>query len=896
MQTRHFDPARSSRRGAASLGAALTCAALVLLAGGTHAQPAAPPEEAAGQNTGDAEAARERSRQEREALLNQLRSPRRAPAAAPGAQEPVQGGGGAGDEAVGPDEFSFANFSEAVELQALVDLISKRLKLNIIIADGAVNGQVVFRAPMKVKESELLPLLQMLLEPNGYALTRDERVGALVIHPTSKLPIGLGPGELATTQVFPTPLVRPSSLQPAIQSLLSAEQQQMRIAYVDELGVIVSTASPRQNMAVGEVIDLVIRGMKGQRLHRFDLVHVAALEARQRILELVGQASGSTGARPAGAPGTAAAQPTPSPVAGGAGAMTNLPDRLVADRMGNSLFFRGSDGEYEQVRQYIELVDAPSRLVIRRYAAGPLSPVIASYGERLGLGPVLQGASAVTGGQSGAAPAAGPQGGSSVGSGFATDPGDPESFTYYGTLQQHKKVEELVAEYAEQARGEVLQIKFVKLKHARAADAASILTQLLEASGSGVAENPLLPRSLTNTRGLNSFGTQSGTTSRNRTSRGGLRGANPATGQIGGEGATAAATGDEANAADLTQVEGLSITADEPNNQLIVRAPARLQGSIKEIIDQIDQRRPQVYIEVQVVTVNRSRDFEFGVDWAIASDDIPFFTNFGIRGGANPFTPTLPASALAAAGVSAAVVRSSYIPFIINTLETKGDGRVMSSPRVLVNDNESATISSTTDEPFATTTQTAGAPSQTGLGGTLSAGTSLEIRPQVSEAGFMVLEFTVELSSFGERPNPDLPPTRRSDNLESIVTIPADSTVVIGGLTFKDFSSTKSQFPWLGDIPLIGYLFGSYSDSGSTRTLYVFITPRILRDPTFADLRLLTQGTLGEAEIDDSLPRLMPSEMPVIFSPNQAVGQAQGGAPKAEDQAPVSYAMPARND
>lgn len=886
MPTRHPHHALALRAGATAL-AALSCAALVALAGSVHAQPARdqaqpvpPPEEAAEEASGEGDAARERSREEREAALRQIRRPTGLEAQ-PAPTLPVV-------DALGDDEVSFASFTEPVDLQALVDFVAKRLQVNIIVADGAVTGQVVFRAPMKVKERDLIPLLQLLLEPNGYTLTRDEQIGVLVIHPTAKLPVNLGTNELSTTQVFPTPLVRPSSLQPAINALVSAESQQMRIVYVDELGVIVSTASPRQNRAIGEVIDLVISGIRGQRLHRFDLTYVAALEARQRILELIGQV-GAAGTR--GGAAAAGATPAAAPVAapGGGGSMSNLSDRLVLDRMGNSLFFRGDDAEADQVRQFVELVDAPSRLIIRRYSAGPLSPVIASYGERLGLGPVSQGAAQATGapGAAAGAPGAAQQSGTGAGSGFVTDPGDPESFTFYGTAQQHTRVEELIQEFAEQARGEILRIEFYKLRHARAAQTAETLTQLLEASGASVADSPLLPRSLSNTRGLSNF--QGGSTRTGlRGARGGVRGANPATGALPSD-AGASATGAEGDADALIAVEGLSITADEPNNQLIVRAPARQQATIRDIINKLDQRRPQVYIQVQIVTVNRSRDFEFGVDWALDSERLPFFTNFGVRGGTDPFADTLSASALTAGGVTAAVVRSNYIPFIINTMETKGEGRVMSMPRLLVNDNEEATIASTTDEPFATTTQTAGAPSQTGLGGTLSAGTTLNIRPQVSEAGFMVLEFEVELSSFGERPNPDLPPTRRSDNLQSIVTIPADSTVVIGGLTFEDFNSSKNQFPWLGDIPLLGYMFGSYSDGGSTRTLYVFITPRILRDPTFADLRLLTRGPMTEVEVDEALPELSPSDMPVIFDPlrqPQAPAEAYSKAP-APPRAPA---------
>ncbi|MFG0276011.1 MAG: hypothetical protein ACF8QF_13245, partial [Phycisphaerales bacterium] len=179
----------------------------------------------------------------------------------------------------------FGRFSEPVELASLVDFVGRTLDVNIILSEADLAGRAVeFKAPVQVREDELLPLLQTLLAQQGFGVTRTDQ-GWLMIAPGASLPVTLE-GDLATTRVFPTPLVKPSALQNAITTMLGGEGTNRRIAYLDELGVIISTAPPRLNDSLGRVIERLLTEQAGIRLRRFDLTHVAAEEARQRLLEL----------------------------------------------------------------------------------------------------------------------------------------------------------------------------------------------------------------------------------------------------------------------------------------------------------------------------------------------------------------------------------------------------------------------------------------------------------------------------------------------------------------------------------------------------------------------------------------------------------------------------------
>ncbi len=785
-------------------------------------------------------------------------------AAQPSSAQPAAAQPGRADAQIpGEGEVSFSEFSEPVDLQVLVDFVSKRLGINFLVQNAGLAGQtVVFRAPMTVRDDQLLDLLQMILQTYNFSITRDPQNGWYIIGAAGDLPIVMdGDGELATTQVIPTPLVRPSALQPAVTSMLPTSAN-MRVAYVDELGVVISTAPPSLNRSLEQIIRLILDGRRDQRLHRFDLTHIAAVEARDRILELVGQ--GQRGGRQGAAAAAAAAAGAAGAATGAGGSLSNLPDRLIIDRAGNALIFRGDDNEAVEVRRYIELADTPSRLVIRRYNAGPMAPTIAAYGEQQGLGPVISSPGGGLGGGRSAAAAGGAGSSSLAGSGFFLDAGDALAFTYFGTAEQHLQISALVEEFAEQSRGARVIVEFYKLRHSNAAAVADLLSSLLETDQQGVAQSPFLPRSVESAarRRITPVGDISGSSAQT-----------PA----GGTDAATTATGEEPTG--LTPAEGVGIIADEANNQIIIKAPARQQSEFARIIEKLDRRRAQVLIEVVIVSVNRSHDFEFGFDYALESDKYPLFTNLGIRGGTDPFTTMVPN----AAGITAAIVRSNYIPVIVNAFEAKGNGRVLSRPRLLVNDNETASISSTRNEPFAETSQVAGAPSTTSLGGEVSAGTQLEITPQVSEGGFLVLEFSVELSSFGERPNPDLPPATLSDNVSSIVTIPSDSTVIVGGLTFETKNDSVNQVPFLGNIPGLGWLFQSNIKENSKQTLFVFITPRILRDGNFADLRLLSAGPMREAGVEDVTPPLQPAIIELFLGPEATASAEKPAGGSAVD-------------
>jgi type II secretory pathway component GspD/PulD (secretin) len=205
------------------------------------------------------------------------------------------------------------------------------------------------------------------------------------------------------------------------------------------------------------------------------------------------------------------------------------------------------------------------------------------------------------------------------------------------------------------------------------------------------------------------------------------------------------------------------------------------------------------------------------------------------------------------------------VPVAIQTLATYGKTRTLSNPSILVNDNQTANLISEREVPFSASSQGTST-TITSQGGTASAGTVLEVTPRISEGGDITIQFDVELSSFIGASVGGLQPPAQRDQYTSWVTLPSDSTIVVGGFRLNTQDKQERKVPLLGDIPLIGALFKSYTEDLSDSVIFVFITPKIMRDPSGADLLLITEGPLAEVGLEPDIPFLEPALMPIVGS------------------------------
>ncbi len=311
---------------------------------------------------------------------------------------------------------------------------------------------------------------------------------------------------------------------------------------------------------------------------------------------------------------------------------------------------------------------------------------------------------------------------------------------------------------------------------------------------------------------------------------------------------------------------GVRVTADAGTNTILVAGPASAQAEYEKLIRQLDRRRPQVMLECIVAVLDTSDGFSLGVEigarGGAGRTDVITFSSFGLS---KVDATTGRLALIPGIGFNGALLNADVADVVVQALATSRRAKVVSAPRVLVNDNSTGHLASIAEEPFSSV-NAANTVSTTSFAGYAQAGTEVRLTPHISDAGYLQLDYAVALNSFTGTGKDGIPPPRQTDAIESSVTIPDGTTIVVGGLNRQQESSEVRGVPLLMDIPGVGELFKSRGTSRQQKTLFVFIRPVVLRDDEFADLQALTgidlararRGGVDAADVaPSSLPRVM---------------------------------------
>jgi len=294
----------------------------------------------------------------------------------------------------------------------------------------------------------------------------------------------------------------------------------------------------------------------------------------------------------------------------------------------------------------------------------------------------------------------------------------------------------------------------------------------------------------------------------------------------------------------------LMLTADVGTNTLIAVGEPRMLAQIEELLKTLDVRQPQVMVEVLVVSLNESDTRDLGIELEkieLSGDTVIRLTSLfglGTPGLANPDQP------LRGSGFSGLVLNPGDFRILIRALQTMNNGRALNIPKVLVNNNQQATLDAVLQQPFVST-NASDTVATTSFGGFENAGTTVTVRPQIARGDHLVVEYAVMLSAFvGDSSDPGIPPPRQQNKLQSVVTIPDGYTVALGGIEVRSEGDSVSQIPLVGDIPYIGELFKSRSKSESVSKFFVFIRPSVMRHESFEDLKFLSDDQWKATELN----------------------------------------------
>ena len=305
------------------------------------------------------------------------------------------------------------------------------------------------------------------------------------------------------------------------------------------------------------------------------------------------------------------------------------------------------------------------------------------------------------------------------------------------------------------------------------------------------------------------------------------------------------------------EASGIVIQAEPNLNALLIVAPESVFREIRAVIEKLDVRRAQVFIESLIVEVSADRAAEFGVqfqylDGLNATGSSGFGgTNFTPRGGGANLLDLAANPLSASQGLNVGVIRGTVsfggatlanLGVLARALETQGAGNIIATPNLLTLDNEEAKIVIGQNVPFltgsyTTSGNTSGNPFQTIE--RRDVGTTLRVRPMVSEGGTVRLQIFQEVSSVvNQRLAEGIVTNKRS--IESTVLVEDGEFVVLGGLISDEEGTGESQVPLLGDVPLFGSLFRYETRERKKTNLFVFLRPVVLRSGS--DSSVITMG------------------------------------------------------
>jgi general secretion pathway protein D len=291
------------------------------------------------------------------------------------------------------------------------------------------------------------------------------------------------------------------------------------------------------------------------------------------------------------------------------------------------------------------------------------------------------------------------------------------------------------------------------------------------------------------------------------------------------------------------------IQADPTTNSLIITANEVLYKNLRGIIDQLDARRAQVYVESLIVEVSTSKAAEFGVQWAggagIGNSDyrVGALTSFSTGGnnlvaqagsllGANG-TPLAPGN-----GISVGLLKQAggklELAALARALETDANANILSMPNLFTLDNEEARIIVGQNVPFITgqfTTAASGNSAGVNPFQTIERrdiGLSLRVRPQISEGGTVKMAIYQETSTIQQTTISGLITSKRS--IDTNVLVDDGQIIVLGGLIEDSINETTEKVPGLGNLPYIGALFRYQTKKRGKTSLMVFLRPTVVRN------------------------------------------------------------------
>ena len=282
--------------------------------------------------------------------------------------------------------------------------------------------------------------------------------------------------------------------------------------------------------------------------------------------------------------------------------------------------------------------------------------------------------------------------------------------------------------------------------------------------------------------------------------------------------------GGQAGGAQGAGTGGIRIVPNDQINSLLIYADGEEYELIREALQSLDRPVAQVLIEATLAEVTLNNDLRYGVDFRRIGGDT---TVTNVSNGAGVPSSSFPGFSLSIIGNSTQA--------ILNALQSKTNVRVLSAPKLMVLNNQTATLQVGDQVPVITQqSQSVSAPGAPVVNSVdlRDTGVILKVTPRVNDSGTVTLDISQEVSDVAETTTSGInSPTIQQRRIASTVATRSGQMVALGGLIRDKISRTRSGLPILSQIPVIGAAFGRTSDVGSKTELIILLTPTVVRSP-----------------------------------------------------------------
>ncbi len=713
------------------------------------------------------------------------------------------------------DEMLELDLPEKLNIVDLIDLVGKYLKLDYLYDEMKITGQVTLKVQGPIKVKDLYPLLESVMKFKGFVMARKlnlvtivPAVEALDVDPallTNGKKVELG--DVVVTRVFELEHIDTASA----TNLLSEMRLGVNVTPIADTKTLIVTGYAYLMGRIEELLSMIDKPGEPRQFRFRQLKYTMATTLAPKVKTLVEQLGEITitvaaTTQPAQAPPRgrrAPAQAVPPPAAGGAGKPAVY---LDADDRTNRILMVGFQGELDVVEELIGALDVEQQdlRMLRIYDIQYVGAdevlkklqelgIVGGAARTTAPGRITRPAAA-EGAQPPAAPTppVRPMGGG--GEGAEPLAGEPQvvvidstnSLLVNATAEQHTQIAVIIGYVDSETLQQAIPYEIYSLENQNPEDLAEVLQKLIQETI--MDKEGKIQQTIKKIE------------------------------------------------------EDIVIVPDKNTFSLIVYASRKNQEWLKSLIKTLDRRRPQVLIDVTLVEVTRTDQFTLDLDLVTKYTDMTpgrqmefLSAHLGNKGtgAANTLFPNRTISEWNSfGGTGKGFYADRNIQALIEAFQSKGYGRVLAKPKILVNDGQAGTIK-TTKTKYVKVESTQFVPdagSSTAVSyQSYPTGITLTITPNISEGDLLLLEIEMTRSDFQKTADPNKPPDTSESNIKTVVTVPNDRTIILGGLLTLNQSKGGTKVPLLGDIPFLGGFFRNTDNSVGDSKLYIFVKANILR-------------------------------------------------------------------